>query len=66
MIHEQDLPMHLWVEAARTTVYVQNKSPHRVLGNKTPEEMFSGEKQEVEEMFLIFITVNELRSVYLV
>ena len=22
MIHNQDLPMHLWVEAARTTVYV--------------------------------------------
>jgi hypothetical protein len=24
MIHDQDLPMHLWAEAARTTVYVQN------------------------------------------
>ena len=22
MIHDQDLPMHLWEEAARTTVYV--------------------------------------------
>ena len=22
MIHDQDLPMHLWVEAARTTIYV--------------------------------------------
>jgi transposase InsO family protein len=22
MIHDQDLPMHLWVEAAKTTVYV--------------------------------------------
>ena len=47
MIHDQDLPMHLWAEAARTIVYVQNISPHRVLGNKTPEEMFSGEKLEV-------------------
>jgi hypothetical protein len=43
MIHDQDLPMHMWVEAGRTVVYVQNKSPHRVLGNKTPEEMFTGE-----------------------
>ena len=42
--------MHLWAEAARTTVYVQNKSPHRVLGNKTPEEMFSGEKPEVSHL----------------
>jgi hypothetical protein len=47
MIHDQDLPMHLWAEAARTVVYVQNRSPHRVLGNKTPEEMFTGEKPEV-------------------
>ena len=46
MIHDQDLPMHLWVEATRTTVYVQNISPHKVLGIKTPEEMFSGEKLE--------------------
>ena len=47
MIHDQDLLMHLWAEAARTTVYVQNRSPHRVLGNKTPEEMFSGEKPKL-------------------
>ena len=47
MIHDQDLPMHLWAEASRTVVYVQNRSPHRELGNKTPEEMFSGEKPKV-------------------
>ena len=46
MLHDQDLPMHLWVEAARTTVYVQNCTPHQVLDNKTPEEDFSGEKLE--------------------
>ena len=28
MIHDQDLPMHLWVEAARRTVYVQNRLSH--------------------------------------
>jgi transposase InsO family protein len=44
MIHDQDLPMHLWVEAARTTFYVQNKLYHSALGFKTPEEMFSGKK----------------------
>ena len=36
MLHDQDLPMHLWEEAARTTVYVQNRTPHKVLKNKTP------------------------------
>ena len=44
MLHDQDLLMHLWEEATRTTMYVQNHTPHRVLNNKTPEEAFSGEK----------------------
>jgi hypothetical protein len=47
MIHDQDLPMYLWENFVMTTVYVQNKGPHRVLENKTLEEMFSREKLEV-------------------
>ena len=50
MLHDQDLPMHLWVEATRTSVYVQNRTPHRVLENKTPEEVFSGKKLEVSHL----------------
>ena len=46
MLHDQDLPMHLWAEAARTAVYVQNRTPHRVLKNKAPEEVFSSKKLE--------------------
>ena len=42
MLHDQDLPMHLWEKAARTVVYEQKCTPHRVLENKTPEEVFSG------------------------
>ena len=38
--------MHLWAEAARIAVYVQNHNPHRVLENKTPEEVFSSKKPE--------------------
>jgi hypothetical protein len=53
MIHDQDIPMHMWEEARKTTVYVHKKSPHNVLENKTPEEMFSGEKPEVSH-FRIF------------
>jgi transposase InsO family protein len=37
MIHDQDVSMHLWVEASRTTVYVQNRLSHSALGFKTPE-----------------------------
>jgi hypothetical protein len=50
MIHDQDLPMHLWAEAAKTTVYVQNRLSHSALGFKTPEEMFSGKRPEVSHL----------------
>ena len=50
MIHDPDLLMHLWAEAARTAVYVQNRISHSALGNKTPEEMFYGEKPEVSHL----------------
>ena len=50
MLHDQYLPMHLWVETSRTVVYVQNYTPHRVLENKTPEEVFSGKKLEVSHL----------------
>ena len=44
MLHDQDLPMHLWAKVARTVMYVQNRTPHRILDNKTPEETFSEEE----------------------
>jgi hypothetical protein len=47
MIHDQYLPMCLWAEAAKTTVYVQNQLSHGALGFKTSEEMFSGKKLEL-------------------
>ena len=42
--------MHLWEKDARTTVYVQNRTQHRVLENKTPEEEFSSKKLEVSHL----------------
>ena len=47
MIHDQDLPIYLWVEAAKTTTYIQNKLSHSALGNKTPKETFTSGKPEV-------------------
>ena len=44
MIHDQYIPMLLWEEASRKAVYVENRTPHRVLENKTPEEVFSSKK----------------------
>ena len=61
MIHDQDLPMHLWVEAARTDVYVQNRLSHSALGFKTPEEMYTGKKPEVSHLnifgFLVYVHI---------
>ena len=53
MLHDQDLPMHLWVEGARTAVYVQKHTPHRVLKNKNPEEVFSNKKLEVSHLKIL-------------
>ena len=38
MITDLDLPLSLWVEATGTVVYIRNRSPHAILGEKTPEE----------------------------
>jgi hypothetical protein len=50
MIHDQDLPMHLWAEASRTIVYLQNKLSQSALGFKTPKEIFFGNKSEVSHL----------------
>jgi IS30 family transposase len=47
MIHNQSLPMFLWVEGCNTTVYLQNRSPHQTLEGKTPEEAFIGSRLEI-------------------
>jgi transposase InsO family protein len=40
-IHDQSLPMTLWEKACMTTMYVQNRSPHQILKNISPEEAFT-------------------------
>jgi hypothetical protein len=50
MIHDQDLPMCLWEEAAMAVVYVHNRLSHCALGLKTPEEMFIEKKPEVSHL----------------
>lgn len=44
MLHDQGLPLFLWVEACNTVVYLQNRSPHRALGNVTLKEAYSRQK----------------------
>ena len=47
MICDLDLPLSLWVEAVGTAIYIQNRIPHVVLGEKTPKEVFSCKKLAV-------------------
>jgi hypothetical protein len=47
MIHDHKLHMVLWAKASMTTVYVQNKSLHRILKNMTLVEALTKVKLEV-------------------
>jgi hypothetical protein len=42
--------MFLWGEVAMTTIYLQIRSPHRILKDLTPKEAFSGKKHNVENL----------------
>ena len=53
MLHDQGLSLHLWAEACNTMVFVQNCSPHQILGMITQEEDFSSKKPDVS-YFKIF------------
>lgn len=50
MIHDQGLPMYLWVEACNTVVYVQNRSPHKKMKDMTLEEAYTGVKPKVNHL----------------
>ena len=50
MLINLDLPLSLWVEAAGNAVYIHNRSRHAILGEKTPEEVFTKKKPAVDHM----------------
>jgi hypothetical protein len=47
MLNDQSLPMYLWAKACNTVMYLQNKSPHRILEGKIPEEAYTGSRPEI-------------------
>ena len=57
MIHDQDLPIHLWDEAIITIVYAQNILSHSALGFKTPKEMYIRKKPEVSHLKIIYLHI---------
>jgi hypothetical protein len=50
LLNDQGLSMFLWGEAAMAAIYVQNRIPHCILKDMTPEEAFSGKKPNVENL----------------
>jgi transposase InsO family protein len=63
LMNDQGLSMYLWGEATMTTIYVQNKSPHYIVKDMTPEEAFSGKKPNVEHLrifgFLVLLSYSQ-------
>jgi transposase InsO family protein len=53
MLHAKSLPQRLWAEALNCATYIQNRSPHRSIKDKTPYEAWSSLKLEVTH-FRIF------------
>jgi hypothetical protein len=50
LLNDQGLSIFLWGEVAMTKIYVQNRSPQRILKGMTPEEVLSGNKPNVENL----------------
>ncbi|KAI4347727.1 hypothetical protein L6164_008511 [Bauhinia variegata] len=48
MLHQKELPKKLWVEAASTTVFIQNRLLTRALQNQTPCEAWFGFKPSLD------------------
>ena len=53
MITDLDLPLFLWAEATGTPICIQNRSLHAILGEKTPEEVFTKKKPAVDHMRIL-------------
>ena len=46
------MPHYLRAEACNTTIYIQNRVPHKVLGKMTLEEAFMGKKPDVGHFWI--------------
>ena len=50
MITDLDIPLYLWAKATGIVVYIQNRSPCAILGEKNPKEVFTKKKHAVDHM----------------
>jgi hypothetical protein len=50
MLHDQSFPLYLLAKASVVAFYLQNRSPHSILGKKTHEEAFTCRRLDVENI----------------
>jgi hypothetical protein len=50
MLKSKNLPKEFWAEAVDCAVYLSNRCPSRSVGNKTPQEAWSGYKPSVSHL----------------
>lgn len=48
MLKQAKLPDSFWAEAFATANYINNRTPMRILGGKTPEEVWTGQPSSIE------------------
>ena len=60
MLTDLDLPLSLWAEVVGVAVYIQNRSPHAILGEETPEEVFTKKKPAVDHMRIFGTPVTNM------
>ena len=49
------MPTSLWEESSKNVVYIHNRIPHAILGEKTPKEAFIGEKTYVGHLNIFVV-----------
>ena len=66
ILADTGLPKELWAELAPTVTHVKNRSPTRVLKNKTPYQALYGEKANVSHLVAIgtkaFVYVHKMKT----
>ena len=50
MMKSKNMPKEFWAEAVQCAIYIQNRCPHARLNEKTPQEVWSGQKPSVSHL----------------
>ncbi|XP_039313822.1 uncharacterized protein LOC105196674 isoform X3 [Solenopsis invicta] len=50
MMQDADSNEKMWAEAVNTAVYLKNRSPHKAVKGKTPQEIWTGEKVDLSHL----------------